>query len=126
MRGATLMPSLGPPRAGRNLLTRHRNAEAVQCIAVARELTRGNGYDAIKADLDGRMAIALTRCGPRPKRPAGRGLPAPQAPTGEPASSKIYSQAGYAEALLRLGGGRARSGGAGEVWRLRAASTIRA
>jgi len=89
---------------GRNLLTLHRNAEAVQCIAIARDLTERNGYDAIKADLDGRMAIALTRCG----RPADavrlvedclrRKL---HRRTGQ--LEIYYLNAGYAEALLRTG-----------------------
>lgn len=48
---------------GRNLLLLHRNAEAVECISLAREISEREGYDAIKADLDGRMAIALTRTG---------------------------------------------------------------
>lgn len=46
---------------GRNLLALHRNEEAVECVAAAREISARNGYDAIKANLDGRMAIALSR-----------------------------------------------------------------
>jgi tetratricopeptide (TPR) repeat protein len=89
---------------GRNLLMLHRNEEAVECIAVAREITERNGYDAIKADLDGRMAIALSRSG----RPAEairlvedclrRKL---HRRTGQ--LEIYYLQAGYAEALLRVG-----------------------
>ncbi len=48
---------------GRNLLALHRNEEAVECVAAAREISKRNGYDAIKANLDGRMAIALSRSG---------------------------------------------------------------
>lgn len=89
---------------GRNLLTLHRNAEAVQCIAIAREISERNGYDAIKADLDGRMAIALTRCG-RPSEAIRlvedclrRKL---HRRTGQ--LEIYYLNAGYAEALLRTG-----------------------
>ena len=46
-----------------NLLMLHRNGEAVDCLTVAREISERNGYDAIKANLTGRMAIALSRTG---------------------------------------------------------------
>jgi class 3 adenylate cyclase/tetratricopeptide (TPR) repeat protein len=48
---------------GRNLLMLRRDAEAVACLATARELSERNGYDAIKANLAGRIAIALARTG---------------------------------------------------------------
>jgi tetratricopeptide (TPR) repeat protein len=46
---------------GQSLLMLSRNAEAVDCLATARDLSERNGYDAIKADLAGRIAIALAR-----------------------------------------------------------------
>jgi hypothetical protein len=89
---------------GRNLLLLHRNAEAAECIAIAREISEREGYDAIKADLDGRMAIALTRTGRAPeairlvedclRRKLHRR-------TGQLEIFYLYS--GYAEALLRTG-----------------------
>jgi class 3 adenylate cyclase/tetratricopeptide (TPR) repeat protein len=89
---------------GRNLLLLHRNAEAVECIAIAREISEREGYDAIKADLDGRMAIALTRTGRAAeairlvedclRRKLHRR-------TGQ--LEVYYLYAGYAEALLRTG-----------------------
>jgi tetratricopeptide (TPR) repeat protein len=48
---------------GRNLLMLRRNTEAVQCFAIARELSDRNGYDAIKANLTGATAAALARTG---------------------------------------------------------------
>jgi class 3 adenylate cyclase/tetratricopeptide (TPR) repeat protein len=89
---------------GRNLLLLHRNAEAVECFAIAREISERDGYDAIKADLDGRMAIALTRSGRAAeairlvedclRRKLHRR-------TGQ--LEIYYLNAGYAEALLRVG-----------------------
>jgi tetratricopeptide (TPR) repeat protein len=89
---------------GRNLLFLHRNAEAVECFAIAREISERDGYDAIKADLDGRMAIALTRSGRAAeairlvedclRRKLHRR-------TGQ--LEIYYLNAGYAEALLRVG-----------------------
>ncbi|MFL6846513.1 MAG: ATP-binding protein [Allosphingosinicella sp.] len=89
---------------GRNLLMLHRNEEAVECIAVAREITERNGYDAIKADLDGRMAIALTRCG-RPSE-AIRLVEDCQRRKLHRRTGQLeiyYLKAGHAEALLRTG-----------------------
>ncbi|HEX6374418.1 MAG TPA: AAA family ATPase [Allosphingosinicella sp.] len=89
---------------GRNLLMLHRNEEAVECIAVARAISERNGYDAIKADLDGRMAIALSRSG----RPAEAVRLVEECMrrklhrrTGQ--LEVYYLQAGYAEALMRVG-----------------------
>jgi hypothetical protein len=48
---------------GRNLIMLRRDAEAVDCLAVARALSERYGYDAIKANLAGRIAIALSRVG---------------------------------------------------------------
>lgn len=48
---------------GHNLLMLHRNQEAVDCLRVAREITESNGYDAVRANLLGRLAIALSRSG---------------------------------------------------------------
>lgn len=89
---------------GRNLLMLHRNEDAVECYAIAREITERHGYDAIKADLDGRMAIALTRTGRAAeairlvedclRRKLHRR-------TGQ--LEIYYLYAGYAEALLRSG-----------------------
>jgi len=89
---------------GQNLLMLHRNAEAVECLGIARAISERNGYDAIKADLDGRMAIALSRTGRAAEaiaivedclrkklhRRTGR-------------LEVYYLYAGYAEALLRSG-----------------------
>jgi tetratricopeptide (TPR) repeat protein len=89
---------------GQTLLKLHRNAEAVECVAIAREISERNGYDAIRADLDGRMAIALSRTGRAAEairivenclrkklhRRTGR-------------LEIYYLYAGYAEALLRSG-----------------------
>jgi class 3 adenylate cyclase/tetratricopeptide (TPR) repeat protein len=88
----------------RNLLALHRNEEAVECVAAAREISKRNGYDAIKANLDGRMAIALSR--------SGRAAEAVQLVedclrrrldrrTGQ--LEIYYLHAGYAEALWRTG-----------------------
>jgi class 3 adenylate cyclase/tetratricopeptide (TPR) repeat protein len=89
---------------GRNLLLLHRNAEAAECIAIAREISEREGYDAIKADLDGRMAIALSRTGRAAeairlvedclRRKLHRR-------TGQ--LEVYYLHAGHAEALLRTG-----------------------
>jgi class 3 adenylate cyclase/tetratricopeptide (TPR) repeat protein len=46
---------------GRNLQMLHRNADSVDCFRIARDLAETNGYDAIRAHLDGRLAIGLTR-----------------------------------------------------------------
>jgi len=89
---------------GRNLLMLHRNEDAVECYAIAREITERHGYDAIKADLDGRMAIALTRTGR-----AAEAIRLVEAclrrklhrRTGQ--LEIYYLYAGYAEALLRTG-----------------------
>lgn len=89
---------------GRNLLLLHRNAEAAECIALAREISEREGYDAIKADLDGRMAIALTRTGKAAEAIAlvedclRRRL---HLRTGQ--LEIYYLRAGYAEALWRTG-----------------------
>lgn len=47
----------------KTLLALNRNADAVGCLTVAREIAERNGYDAIHANLSGRIAIALTRTG---------------------------------------------------------------
>ena len=46
-----------------NLLMLHRNDEAVECLATARDIIERNGFDAIKANIAGRIAIALARAG---------------------------------------------------------------
>jgi tetratricopeptide (TPR) repeat protein len=89
---------------GRNLLMLHRNDEAVECLSVARGLTECNGYDAIKADLTGAMAMALARTGN-----AREGVRLAQAclegelhlRTGQAEVCQLF--AGYAEALVRAG-----------------------
>ena len=48
---------------GRNLIMLGRNDEAVDCLTTARSLSERYGYDAIKANLAGRIAIALSRVG---------------------------------------------------------------
>jgi tetratricopeptide (TPR) repeat protein len=48
---------------GRSLTMLGRNSDAVDCLAQARYLSERNGYDAIKANLAGRIAIALSRTG---------------------------------------------------------------
>ncbi len=91
---------------GRNLLMLRRNTEAVQCFAIARELSDRNGYDAIKANLTGATAAALARTGNA--REAIRlvesclrdGL---HRRTDQMEVGWLY--AGYAEALVRCGEG---------------------
>jgi len=93
---------------GRNLLMLRRNTEAVQCFAIARELSDRNGYDAIKANLTGATAAALARTGDA--REAVRLVEAClrdelHLRTGQMEVGWLY--AGYAEALVRCGeGGR--------------------
>lgn len=48
---------------GRNLIALDRNQDAVECLMIAREIAAYNGFDAIRTELDGRTAIALSRCG---------------------------------------------------------------
>lgn len=48
---------------GRNLLLLGRNAESAACLAVARAISERNGYDAIRPNLAGRSAAALSRIG---------------------------------------------------------------
>jgi class 3 adenylate cyclase/tetratricopeptide (TPR) repeat protein len=87
-----------------NLLMLHRDSEAVDCLTTAREISERNGYDAIKANLAGRMAIALSRTG----RP-GEAIEIVEdclrkklhLRTGQ--LERYYLRAGYAEALLRSG-----------------------
>lgn len=89
---------------GRNLVMLSRNAEAVQCFAVARELSDRNGYDAIKANLTGAAAAALARTGEA--REAVRLVESClrdelHRRTGTMEVGWLY--AGYAEALVRCG-----------------------
>ena len=46
-----------------NLLLLGRNCEALELLLTAREMSERNGYDAIKANIAGRLAIALSRTG---------------------------------------------------------------
>lgn len=48
---------------GRNLLLLGRNLESAECLAVARAISERNGYDAIRPNLVGRAAAALSRIG---------------------------------------------------------------
>ncbi len=89
---------------GRNLIMLRRDAEAVEVLAVARDLAERYGYDAIKANLAGRIAIALSRVG-RSKEAITvvedclhRRL---HLRTGQ--LEVYYLFAGYAEALVRAG-----------------------
>ena len=89
---------------GRNLLMLHRDGDAVECLTVARDLTERNGYDAIKADLIGSIAMALARTGH-----AGEAIGLVESclengmhlRTGE--MEVCYLHLGYAEALKRAG-----------------------
>jgi class 3 adenylate cyclase/tetratricopeptide (TPR) repeat protein len=87
-----------------NLLMLDRNSEAVDCLATAREISERNGYDAIKANLVGRMAIALSRAGRAAEAIAmvedclRKRL---HLRTGQ--LERYYLRAGYAEALVRSG-----------------------
>jgi class 3 adenylate cyclase len=89
---------------GRNLLMLHRNDDAVQCLSVAKDLTECNGYDAIKANLTGAIAMALARTGN-----AREGIRLAEAclesemhlRTGQAEVCQLF--AGYAEALVRAG-----------------------
>lgn len=89
---------------GRNLLMLGRNDEAVECLAVARNLSNRNGYDAIKANLTGAMAVALARTGE-----ARQAVSLVEAclrdelhlRTGQMEVCQLY--AGYAEALVSCG-----------------------
>jgi len=89
---------------GRNLLMLHRNGDAVECLAVAREISERNGYDAIKPNLAGRIAIALSRTGRTAEAIEiaedclKQGL---HLRTGQFEVFSLY--AGYAEALVRDG-----------------------
>lgn len=87
-----------------NLLMLHRDCEALDCLETAREISERNGYDAIKANLAGRMAIALSRTG-RPleairvvEECARRRM---HLRTGQ--LERYYLHIGHAEALLRSG-----------------------
>ncbi|HEY2358223.1 MAG TPA: AAA family ATPase [Phenylobacterium sp.] len=89
---------------GRNLIMLNRNTDAVECLAVARYLSERNGYDAIKANLAGRIAIALSRTGRMHEAIEiiedclRKGL---HLRTGQ---HEVYClHAGYAEALVRSG-----------------------
>lgn len=89
---------------GRNLIMLGRDAEAIEILAVARDLSERYGYDAIKANLAGRIAIALSRVG-RPAEAIAivedclhRRL---HLRTGQ--LEVYYLFAGYAEALVRAG-----------------------
>jgi tetratricopeptide (TPR) repeat protein len=87
-----------------NLLKLHRNEEAAACLAAALEVAERNGYDAIKTNLVGRMAIALARSGRADEAIAlvedclRKAL---NVRTGQ--LENYYLRAGYAEALLRRG-----------------------
>ena len=89
---------------GRNLIMLRRDAEAVEVLAVARDLAERYGYDAIKANLVGRIAIALSRVGRAEEAIAvvedclHRRL---HLRTGQ--LEVYYLCAGYAEALVRAG-----------------------
>jgi hypothetical protein len=82
----------------------HRDGDAVECLTVARDLTERNGYDAIKADLIGSIAMALARTGH-----AGKAIGLVESclengmhlRTGE--MEVCYLHLGYAEALKRAG-----------------------
>jgi class 3 adenylate cyclase/tetratricopeptide (TPR) repeat protein len=87
-----------------NLMMLHRNSEAVDCLEAAREISERNGYDAIKANLAGRSAIALARSGR-----AGEAIAivedcvAKELHLRTGRLENYYLQAGYAEALFRGG-----------------------
>ncbi len=88
----------------RNLQMLDRNAEAVATLAIASELAETNGYDAIKANIAGRMAIALSRVGRSDEAVSiardclDRGL---HLRAGQ--MEVYYLYAGYAEALSKCG-----------------------
>jgi tetratricopeptide (TPR) repeat protein len=89
---------------GRSLTMLGRNGDAVDCLAQARSLSERNGYDAIKANLAGRIAIALSRIG-RMRQAIeivedclGKGL---HLRTGQ--MERYFLLAGYAEALVTDG-----------------------
>jgi tetratricopeptide (TPR) repeat protein len=89
---------------GRNLLALDRDADAIDCLAVAREISERNGYDAIKPNLAGRIATALSRADR-----AGEAIDIAEdclrkglhLRTGQ--LEVYYLYAGYAEALVRDG-----------------------
>ncbi len=89
---------------GRNLLLLGRNAESAECLEVARRISERNGYDAIRPNLAGRAAAALSRIG-RAREAIGiveeclcLGL---HQRTGQ---LEVYNlHIGYAEALYRSG-----------------------
>jgi class 3 adenylate cyclase/tetratricopeptide (TPR) repeat protein len=88
----------------RNLLMLKRNEEAVECVAVARDLAERYGHDAIKANLAGRIAVALSRTG-RAREAVEivedirrKGL---HRRTGQ--LENFYLRTGHAEALFRSG-----------------------
>jgi tetratricopeptide (TPR) repeat protein len=89
---------------GRNLLMLHRNDEAAECLSIAREIVERNGYDAIKANLTGAIATALTRTG-KPHQAVGLVEASMESGmhlrTGQVEVCYLY--AGYAEALIRDG-----------------------
>jgi tetratricopeptide (TPR) repeat protein len=89
---------------GRNLLMLHRNDQAVECLAIGKEIVEGNGYDTINANLTGALATALARTG-KAHQAVGlaeacmeRGM---HLRTGQ--VEVCYLHAGYAEALVRDG-----------------------
>jgi class 3 adenylate cyclase/tetratricopeptide (TPR) repeat protein len=89
---------------GRNLLLLDREHEAVECLSIASELIERNGYDAIKANLTGSIAMALARTG-NARQAIGLVEACLESEihlrTGQAEVCHLY--AGYAEALVRAG-----------------------
>ena len=89
---------------GRNLVNLGRDAEAVDCLNQALDLSERNGYDAIKANLTGAIATALTRAG-QPAEAVQR-VEACLAKRLHQRTGQLevyYLYVGYAEALVRMG-----------------------
>ncbi|MEJ2814275.1 AAA family ATPase [Caulobacter sp. CCG-8] len=89
---------------GRNLVNLGRDAEAAECLHRALDLAELNGYDAIKANLTGALATALTRAG-RPHLAIQR-VQACLAKNLHQRTGQLevyYLHVGYAEALVRTG-----------------------
>lgn len=89
---------------GRSLLMLRRDEEAVESLAIARELSACNGYDAIKPSLAGWMAMALARTGrTREAIDIAEDCLAKELQRRTGQLEIYYLYAGYAEALVRHG-----------------------
>lgn len=89
---------------GRCLIMLKRDEEAQQCLRTALDMSERNGYDAIKPNLTGQLATALSRCGRAEE--AVRTVEAWLQHGHELRTGRLelfHLDAGYGEALFRSG-----------------------